>query len=281
MKNVLFITYYFPPSGGSGVQRGLKFSKYLSEFGWNPIILCADSRFLKQPKDFSLLQEVSKSLSVYRSFTFDVNWLFKIFWGLRLSGIVQYLQHHLFVPDIEIIWLPFARRKIREILKIHRIDLVFISGPPFSPMILGKWIKDRYNIPYILDYRDDWSLGQSRLDNPPPYKFQRKDKHLESLALENAEHVTVVIKTYIEDFVKNYSFMNNEKLTAIPNGYDEADFYQIVTPPYIQTNKMRIVFPGALYDRRHPAPIWKALLSLVNEKRVNPNSISIDRKSVV
>lgn len=275
MKKVLYIVYYYPPIGGSGVQRGLKFSKYLPEFGWESIILTPYPSLLKQAKDKSLMRDIPRTQKIYRSVTFDANWLFKLFWGLRLPQIVTWLNYHVFIPDAQILWLPFARLKIRRIMREHKIDLVFISGPPFSPMLLGKWILARYAIPYIVSFRDDWSQGQSRLDNPPPKSFQRRESKLEHEVLRQANHIVVVINSYKKDLPKLYPDILPEKISVITNGYDEADFQLEISPRKAELDKLQIVHAGALYGRRHPGKTWQALINLTRSGAIDPEKISI------
>ena len=148
MKNVLLIFYYFPPAGGSGVQRGLKFAKYLPEFGFRPVILCADYRILKQPRDYTLLRELPDKVKIYRSFTLDINWFYKLLWGLKLNKIVNFLRRNVFIPDGEILWLPFAIHKLKKIMATNNINQVLVSVPPYSLIFLAKYLKKHYQIKY-------------------------------------------------------------------------------------------------------------------------------------
>jgi len=275
LKKVLYIVYYYPPIGGSGVQRGVKFSKYLPENGWESIILTPHPSLVKHPKDYSLVSDVPTGQKIYRSFVLDAGWLYKIFWGLRLPKVVIWLMFHIFIPDSEILWLPFAKRKIKAIVREHKIDLVFISGPPFSPMLLGKWIKDKFKIPYVVSFRDDWSNGQSRLDNPPPKAFCVKERKLEHNALKLADHIVVVNRAYKRDFMALYPDIADYKYTVITNGFDEDDFSNPINPRGFETDKLQIVHPGVLFGRRHPGLIWQALVNLVNQGKIDPEKVKI------
>jgi len=275
MKKVLYIVYYYPPVGGSGVQRGVKFSKYLPEQGWESIILTASPFWVKHPKDYSLTADIPQGQRIYRTFTLDAHWLYKVFWGLRLPKVVTWMMFHLFIPDAEIVWLPFAKYKLRQIMRTEKIDLVYISGPPFSPMLLGKWIKSRYQIPYVVDFRDDWSLGQSRMDNPPPARFSRIERRLEHGVLQTADHITVVNRAYKQDFLSLYPDLPESKFSVITNGYDEEDFMIPVKSRQEETDILQIVHPGVLFARRHPGKIWQALLDLANRGDIDPARIRI------
>lgn len=274
MQKVLYIVYYYPPIGGSGVQRGLKFSKYLPEFGWESIILTPYPRLVKHPKDKSLLRDVLPDQEIYRTVTLDASWLFKIFWGLRLPQIVTWLSYHVFIPDAHILWLPFARLKIRKIMREHKIDLVFISGPPFSSLLLGKYIRARYSIPHIVSFRDDWSQGQSRWDNPPPESFRRKESQMEHGVLRDANHIVVVNNAYKRDFLNLYPDLQADQISVITNGYDESDFQLKIGPRKTELDKLQIVHAGVLFGRRHPAKTWQALINLTRSGAIDPEKIS-------
>ncbi len=276
MHKVLYIVYYYPPLGGSGVQRGVKFSRYLPHYGWESVILTPHPALIKHPKDRSLLKDVLPTQKIYRSFSLDARWLFKILWGLGLPQVVNWLRYHLFIPDAEILWLPFAWLKIRKIIKQNQIDLVFISGPPFSPMLLGRWIKRRYQLPFIVSFRDDWSFGQSRLDNPPPRFFTRLERKLEHDVLAASDHVVVVNRAYQRDLLSLYPDLPPQKFSVITNGYDESDFPAAVVPRKKDRDKLQIVHAGVLFGRRRTNLIWQAAVELAQEGLIDPKRIRID-----
>ena len=275
MKKVLYIVYYYPPVGGSGVQRGVKFSRYLPASDWESIVLTPHPALLKHPRDTSLLADLPPEQWIYRSFILDARWLFKLLWGLRLPGVVNWLRYHVFIPDAEILWLPFARHKIRKIMRRHAIDLVFCSGPPFSPMLLGKWIRRKSKVPFVIDFRDDWSQGQSRLDNPPPRFFTRLEARLEHGALREADHVVVVNEAYKRDFLQLYPDLQAVHFSVITNGYDESDFALQVEPRKTERDILQIVHAGVLFGRRHPGKTWQALTDLTKAGEIDPERVRV------
>lgn len=276
MKKVLFIVYNYPPAGGSGVQRDAKFAKYLPEYGWQPIILTPHHRLLNQPRDYSLAEELPPEQIVYRTFTLDARWLFKIFWGLRLPKVVSWLNFRVFIPDAEILWLPFAKRKIKKIFREHQPELVFISAPPFSPLLLGKWLKDKYHIPYVVSFRDEWSQGQGRLDFQPPASFSAKDLKYENQVLSEASQVVSINWVCQKSFRDLHPELPEARFTVITNGYDEDDFRKQVITATPKRDYLQIVHPGALYGRSNPAIIWQALSELVSAKELDPTQLRID-----
>ncbi|MDD3236047.1 MAG: hypothetical protein PHH43_06950 [Candidatus Cloacimonetes bacterium] len=274
MKKLLYISYLFPPVGGSGVQRSLKFAKYLPDYGWEPIMLVADHRFLKQPKDHSLAEEIPKSLRVYRSFAPDLRWIFKLLWGLRLHKVVNYLLRNFLIPDPEIIWLPFAKIALKRIFAEHKIDLVFITAPPYAPLFLGEYIKKHFHTDFCVDFRDPWTNGVGRQYNPPPLRIRNQEKAQEKRILSLAKQVVCINDTMVKVLRASYPHILQTKLHCITNGYDEEDFSACTKQE--PTEKMHIVYTGAFYDLRQPGIIWQAISELISEGNLEPQKLSID-----
>jgi len=269
------VLYNFPPTGGSGVQQSTKYVKYLPGLGWDPVVITPHAILLNQAKDRSLLQDIPPETIIYRTFMPDSRWLFKLLWGIKLPRVVDWICRTFFIPDPEVLWLIFAKRTIRRIVSEQHIALVFISGPPFSPMLLGKWIASNYQIPYILNFRDDWSLGQSRLDRFPGKRFLKIDRAMEHDALTHADHIVVVNKAYKSDFVSQYPEIPESRYSIITNGYDENDFTNSELNHQNKSIALNIVHPGALYGRRQPSLIWQALTNLANAGLIDPNVLRI------
>ncbi|MDD2228624.1 MAG: hypothetical protein PHY48_04350 [Candidatus Cloacimonetes bacterium] len=274
MKKLLYISYLFPPVGGSGVQRSLKFAKYLPEFGWEPIMLVANHRFLKQPKDYSLLTEVNPKQARYKTFMPDVRWMYKLLWGLRLHKVVDWINRYCFIPDADILWLPFAKRKLNQVLREHKIDMVFITAPPYSVLFLGEYIKKKYGIDYCVDFRDLWTLGVGVADNPPSKRIMYKTSSWEKNILMQAKQVVYVNDTMVEKALQAYPFLNRTKLSSITNGYDETDFTDALV--YVPRDKMHIVFTGSLYGRFQPDCIWQATTELVESGNLSADKLCFD-----
>lgn len=272
MKNLLYITYHFPPTGGSGVQRGLKFAKYLPQFGFRPIILCADYRCLKQPKDYTLLKELPPSIKIYRTFTLDANWFFKLLWGLKLNKVVTFLQRCILIPDIEVLWLPFAFLKLKKILATNHIDLVFISAPPYSPLLLAKYLIKHHQLNVCVDFRDPWSFGIGRKYLKPPSWVLNKENNWEKEIISLAAGIICVNKTMAEELSKLNPEVPSHKFVAITNGYDELDFQ--VSLKTSKSDKLNIIYTGSFYDSLQPQILWQALIELINKGEIDPHKIA-------
>jgi len=271
MKKLLYISYLFPPVGGSGVQRSMKFAKYLPQFGWEPVMLVANHLFLKQPKDNTLCHDVC--VRSYPCFSPDIRWLYKLLWGLRLHWLVDAINRNCLLPDPEVLWLPFAKHGVKRVLREHKIDLVLITAPPYSALFLGAYIKKHYGIDYCVDYRDLWVLGVGRADNPASKRVQILEQKWEANILAGARQVICVNELMAAKLADKYPQLRRSKATGITNGYDESDF--IPMPQYKRQAKMNIVFTGSLYDRFQPDIIWEAVSALISEGLLPEEDISI------
>ncbi len=273
MKNVLFIGYHFPPTGGSGVQRALKFAKYLPEFGFRPYILCADYRFLKQPKDWTLLSELPRGIQIYRTFTLDINWFYKLLWGLKLNKVVTFLQRNVLIPDGEILWLPFALPKLKKIMATNKITQVMVSVPPFSLIFLARYLKKHYQVKVCMDFRDPWSFGIGRKYLNPPKWITALENKWEKEIVTQADQVIGVSSVMIEEFKCLYPNLDKNKFVCITNGYDEADFR---ISSCKKNSQFTIIYTGSFYDNRQPDILWKALKELIAQGKIKPDKITVE-----
>jgi glycosyltransferase involved in cell wall biosynthesis len=252
VKHILIITYYWPPSGGAGVQRWLKFTKYLPEYGIEPVILTVDPALASYPqKDESLKSEVSDSCKVYTTRTFELYNLYKLllrkkeiphsgFANETKPGLLQkctrFLRSHLLIPDPRKGWNSFAYLKALELIKKYNIETVVTTSPPHSTQLIGLKLKKKLNIRWIADLRDPWtdiyyyeSLYHSRLS-------RSIDRNLEKNVLIHADHVITVSQALKEIFSSKMPAVMTGKIQVIPNGFDTTDFdYSLVPTTYIFT----------------------------------------------
>jgi len=276
MKNVLFIAYYFPPMGGAGVQKSIKFVKYLKAYDYNPIVLTVKPVYARWIKDKSLIKEIPEGTIIYRTPTIDINWINKFLWGFKLNSVVSWLQTHIFIPDSEITWLLYAKIAISRIVTKHKIDIAYISGGPFSSMLLGPYLKKNYNVKYVLDFRDEWTNNPSRLDSSYPVISRIKDCCLEKAALSYCSGIIYTIPQIMKkNFESKYDFLRSIVFETITNGFDEEDFTGLNSFVDDQKAYLDIVYTGTFYDRRKPVIIWKAITELVNEKLIDLANIRI------
>ena len=241
VKKVLIITYYWPPSGGSGVQRWLKFVKYLREFGIEPIVLTIDPHFATFPNyDYSLLKEIPEGIEIHTTHASSPFELYKKvrkkdapqagFSGEKTSGLVdkamRFIRGNFFIPDARIGWNKFAIEKAKEIIQQNNIDSIITSSPPHSTQLIGLELKRMFNLNWLADMRDPWTEIYYNNELFRTSLAKKKDYKLEQLCLKNADKIVVVSEDIKRHFGANRKEIMN-KIHVIPNGFDEDDFLKV------------------------------------------------------
>jgi len=274
-KKILIITYYWPPAGGPGVQRWLKFAKYLPEFGWKPIIftpenpsypLIDESLMKDVPEDleiiktkiwepYQLAEKLNKSNKKFKAGQFDVG--NNQSWKSKLS---IWIRGNFFIPDARVFWVNPSVKYLEQYLKINKIDVVVTSGPPHSLHLIGLQLKKQFpEIKWIADFRDPWTeisyYKHLKLTN----KSDKKHRQLESDVFKNADITLATSYTDAVNFRKN-----GANAVCITNGFDESDASSTQT---IQSSnsptKFTLSYIGVLEQLRNPENLWKALDELV------------------
>ncbi|MBM3185464.1 MAG: glycosyltransferase family 4 protein [Bacteroidetes bacterium] len=238
MKKVLVITYYWPPSGGSGVQRWLKFVKYFREFGIEPIILTVDPEFASFPVlDESLISDIPKGIEIHST---KAKSPFKIYSKIRQRKVPQsgfagdskpnliercmrFIRGNFFIPDARIGWNKFAIKKAEELISKHQLDCVITTSPPHSSQLIGLELKNKFHLRWIADLRDPWTDIYYNKELYRTKWAENLDRRLEEKCLKSADKVIVVSESIAELFTNRYQRISS-KISIIPNGYDEADF---------------------------------------------------------
>jgi glycosyltransferase involved in cell wall biosynthesis len=238
LKKVLIISYYWPPSGGSGVQRWLKFVKYFREFGIEPIVLTIDPAFATFPNhDYSLLKEIPEGIEIHTTQASSPFELYKKvrkkdapqagFSGEKKTGLVdkamRFIRGNFFIPDARIGWNKFALEKAKELIQLHNIDSIVTTSPPHSTQLIGLELKRIFNLHWLADLRDPWTEIYYNQELFRTSFAKKKDYNLEQLCLKNADKIVVVS----EDIKRHFGANRKEildKIHVIPNGFDETDF---------------------------------------------------------
>lgn len=274
-KKVLIITYYWPPSGGAGVQRWLKFAKYLPEYGIDPIILTVDSQYASYPqKDESLGKDISSDLKVYKTKSFEpLNLISGIFGKKNIpyggfsnvnkksffQTILRFIRGNFFIPDARVGWNKHALKKALELIKKDNIKTIITTGPPHSTHLVGLKLKKKLDIQWISDFRDPWTDIYYYKDLLHTRLIKKIDKKKEKKVLERADQIITVGNTLQG---KLEAKINNKKIVVISNGYDEEDFKTFKT---INPEKLTITYTGTLSDHYIIDSFIKACNKLKNE----------------
>ena len=280
MKNVLIITYYWPPSGGGGVQRVLKFCKYLSSYGWNPIVLTVqDGEF---PSLDNSLMEDAKDIVCIKAKGYSLYSIFKKFSGKKnvpshqispgnndnlFTRLARWIRFNLIIPDGRIGWYVGAIKAAKGIINDYDIDIVFTSGPPHSVHLIGNSIAKKTGIKWVADFRDPWIDNFYYTENPRNKLISFLDNYLEKLVLRNCDHLITVSNGVLSLLNKNKNV--NDKSEVIYNGYDPEDFN--VTKMENSLNRKNIIIShiGTLSKSQNPRGLFNSVknYNLINNMK--------------
>jgi len=282
---VLFVSYLFPPLGGVASIRALKYVKYMAERGIEPIVLTVEPRFLRYPKDLALLRELPKGTRIFRVPSLDPEWVFKLLYGLRMGSVVNWLRNNIFVPDPAITWLAGARMMIDRIISMYPdIELAFVTAGPFSSLLLCKYLKAKHKLPYICEFRDEWTTNPERINIKYPAQSLNRERKWEAEAIKQADGIVYLTELMQQSFEQRYPFLKSVPHRVISNGFDDDDFSGFENaqpkPQSLEENERAgifcMVYCGSFYDRRQPDRLWKALLNLIRSGKIDPDRISIE-----
>ncbi len=233
MRRVLIVSYNFPPVGGGGVQRAVKFIKYFNSLGWS-----ADAVSAQNPSvplvDESLLRELPIDCIVFRSKTLEPSYAVKASMKgssdgkkslkSRLVAIAKKCAGHVLLPDAQMLWWPHTFFLMNKLLKQRNHSVVFVSGPPFSTFVLVVLLSKMHQIPNVIDYRDEWSFSRDNWENAVKTPFAKwVDSWLENYVVKNASAITVASPYYELSLKERYPAFSG-KVRTITNGYDPTDF---------------------------------------------------------
>lgn len=277
MKRVLVITYYWPPSGGSGVQRWVKFSKYLPSEGWQPVIYTPSNpeytsvdRTLEAeipPEAEIIRRPITEPYGFYRRLmgkgsSTDMKTLTagaaggsvtpissgSKSWKQRLS---LWIRGNLFVPDPRIWWVRPSVAFLRKYLKEHPVDVIVTTGPPHSMHLIGQRLSKATGLPWIPDFRDPWTKMYYLKYLPLTSSVRKRLLKMEQTVLDNASTVLAVTPLVQEEFRSRTS----TPVAMITNGYDEDDF----VGPVESDGYFNIVHTGLFAEDGNPLSLWKVL----------------------
>ncbi|MBI3502488.1 MAG: glycosyltransferase family 4 protein [Bacteroidetes bacterium] len=288
MKKVLIITYYWPPSGGAGVQRWLKFVKYLREFGWEPIVYTTENP--EAPVlDHSLEKDIPENITVLKTKIWEPYNLYKSFIGQKkeekinagflsekekpgmAEKISVWIRGNWFIPDARKFWIKPSVKFLAGQLKKNPVNAIVSTGPPHSMHLIALELKKKINIPWLADFRDPWTNIDFYKDLKLTKTADAQHKKLEKEVLQNADKVISIGETISEEF-KNILGKQSEKFSVITNGYDEDDLYK---GEIIPDKKFSIAHIGSITPSRNPVALWKTLLELVKENSSFGNDLEI------
>ncbi len=272
---ILYIACFFPPLGGVASLRSLKNVKYLTQLGHQVQVLTARTALVRRPKDQALLSDLPTSVKIWRAFYPDISWLYKLLWGLRLNALVRFFQQRLLIPDDAVLWRPFAQGMLHRIMR-HNQDIrvaVISSGPP-SSLSLGLILKHRYGIPFICDFRDEWTNSPERINLHYPPTSQNRELVMEARILSAAAGIAYLSQLMRDNFCRRLPLLEGKPSAIISNGFDDSDFAGLTASSELEV--FRLVYSGSFYDRRQPEPLWQAILGLLSEGGLDPEKFRVE-----
>ncbi|MBA6156638.1 glycosyltransferase family 4 protein [Tenacibaculum sp. S7007] len=277
---VLIITYYWIPAGGSGVQRWLKFVKYLRDFNIEPVVFTVDKA--NYPiTDISLQKDVPENIEIIRNSIWEPNDVLSLFKKKNtktsagflnpnpsfFERVLQYIRANYFIPDARKFWVKPSVKHLKKYLSENKVDAIITTGPPHSLHLIGLKLKRELEVKWIADFRDPWTDIDYFHQLPLTEKSKKKHRQLEGEVLKNADASLVVGKTMKENYKK---FSNN--IHVITNGYDSE---QNNVAKVILDQKFSLTHIGLMNADRNPKVLWKALFELSEENEEFKSDLEI------
>ncbi|MBL7800071.1 MAG: glycosyltransferase family 4 protein [Chitinophagales bacterium] len=284
-KRVLIISYYWTPAGGGGVQRWVKFVKYFREFGWEPVVYTVsngDYPIL----DPTLAKEVPEGVEVIRTPIWEPYDLYKTITGKKKGEKIDanflsegkkwswkekigvFVRGNFFIPDARCFWVKPSVRYLSDYLTQHPVDAIVSTGPPHSCHLIALGVKEEFGLPWIVDYRDQWTQIDFYKELNLTWLADRRHKSLEKKVLDTCDVITPIGKTMAED-LKQISTTRTEVIT---NGFDESDKADL---SLTLDEKFTITYIGTMNNARDPKVLWKALKALKEENHPLINDVEV------
>jgi hypothetical protein len=276
-KKILIITYYLPPSGGPGVQRWLKFVKYLPEFGWKPTVFIPENPSYPIV-DETLETEVSKDLEIIKTKIWEPYQIAEFFgkdnrkfksgqfdvgknqsWKSKIS---IWIRGNFFIPDARIFWVKPSVKFLKKYLKENQFDTFITTGPPHSLHLIGLELKKEFpELKWIADFRDPWTEISYYKHLKLTKYSSKKHRYLEQTVFENADITLATSYTDAENFKKK-----GENSICITNGFDmDLENLKIKKNKNQELKKFSLSYIGVLEQLRNPEILWEILNEIIAE----------------
>jgi len=277
LKKVLIISYYWPPAGGSGVQRWLKFVKYLRKFGYEPIVYTPEDPEL-MAHDPGLLTEIPQGTVILKRKILEPYNLYKLITGKKGESIKPgfiaesgknikssfserlslLIRSNLFIPDPKCLWIRPSIKYLNNYLKDNQVDAIISTGPPHSMHMIAKSVAGRRGLKWIADFRDPWTKMYT-------FKYMKNTaltdwlhKRMERGVVKSADAVVVVTNLMRDEFLE----LGPKRIEVITNGYDTSDFEQQNEPI---EERFTITYTGLFVKDRNPSLLWRLLGEMVRD----------------
>lgn len=285
LRKVLIITYYWPPSGGAGVQRWLKFVKYLRRFGWEPVIYTPENPEFPAI-DESLAKDIPAGIEVIRTPIWEPYRFYKKLIGAgknerinagflsekKRPGLAEkfsiWLRGNFFIPDARKFWIKPSVKFLLNYLKSHPVDAIVSTGPPHSMHRIALGVKQKTGVPWLADFRDPWTNIDFYHELMLTKWADRKHHRQELSVLKHADEVVVISRSMKSDFIQ----IHNRDYAVITNGYDDDDISGVDSTTDIKFSLSHI---GTMVKTRNPIALWEALNDELKQNHEFANDLEI------
>lgn len=273
---LVLVSYAFPPVGGAGVQRAVKLVKYLPNHGVTPTVLTTANPSVPL-SDESLLRDIPEGTRILRARTFEPGYGMKqAAWkasadarpslSTRIRRSVVQVGKEALVPDPQVLWQPAANAALARHLVADRPDVVMVSGPPFSSFLLTLLSRLSPRTRVILDYRDEWTAytvdksGEGANFEMVPTFARSATRALETTLLRMCHGVTTATEAFRQNLLKTFPFLSEERVVAIPNGYDPDDMPSPLPEP--PADMFTLTYAGTIFRLTSPQGLLAAVKRL-------------------
>lgn len=281
MKSVLIITYYWPPAGGPGVQRWLKFVKYFRDFGIEPIVYIPENpNYPLIEKRFS--DEISQDIKILKHPITEpyriADFLSKKKTRAMSSGIIPkkdpsflektllYIRGNFFIPDARVFWVKPSVKFLSKYLADNPVDVIVTTGPPHSLHLIGKRLKETLHVSWIADFRDPWTTIHYHTSLRLNKRSRKKHRELEKAVLDAADQLIVTSPTTKKEFQQ----ITKTPVKVITNGFDVAETREVTLD-----SKFSVSHIGSLLSERNPEVLWQVLSEISVENRHFKNDLKL------
>lgn len=271
-KKIVIISYYWPPAGGPGVQRWLKFVKYLRSFDIEPILYVPENPSYPIV-DTTFADDIPRDITVLKKTIFEPYSFATIFSKKKtktiskgiitkekqtfIEKLLLYIRGNFFIPDARKYWIKPSVTYLKKYLQEEKIDTIITTGPPHSLHMIGLALRKELAVKWLADFRDPWTTIGYHSELKLTKKSQKKHKELEAAVLQTADMIVTTSFTTKEEFSK----ITKQPIEVITNGYDVEKYEQ---KPL--TEKFTISHIGSLLSERNPIILWEVLAELVQEE---------------
>lgn len=273
---VLIITYYWPPAGGSGVQRWLKFVKYLQYFDIEPIVYTVDNATYPK-EDVSLLNEVPANVKVLKQPIWEPTNI--LFWKKKQqqkkgvsnntdSKLLSFVRGNFFIPDPKVFWVKSSVKYLKKYLKTNQIDALISTGPPHSMHLIAQQLQRKTSIKWIADFRDPWTTLYYNKQFRQLAYTKKKHLKLEKKVLKNANCIVTVSNSLKKEFQKNA-----QRVEVISNGFDTEVFQDVKGE---LDAKFSISYIGLLPKQSNPKILFDVLKDICSENAIFQKDLELN-----